>query len=437
MIFRSDIVAVIAQRVWQAGGGLVTLALVAHYLNPVQQGWYYSFLSIAALHTLFDLGLSIVLVQVSAHLFVGMKWLGEGRAEGENLPRFGALVGRSFYLYVRLAVLFVVVVLPAGLWFFSAKGGGQGTQAVGWRAEWIVLVLLTAFNVLLMPFQSSLEGSGRIREIYGLRLIQGLVGSVACWATLILGGGLWAAVMVPAFSMLIGVAWLFGRQWELIKSALRHRTADFDWRGEVWTLQWRLGLSWLAGYLVSQVYTPMLFQAKGPVVAGQMGLSLAIANMLSLVSQSWITRRVPQMAQAVENRDWQSLDSLFFRDFTISVAVFVVGAFGVCLMYWLLSGTHYHGRVLPFLPFAGLLATTLLRHIVGALAAQLRSFRREPLVWVTVVAAFVTVAGAMAAAGPFGAEGVVVVILSAQLLLVLPISVGIWRKCNRSWRVTQ
>lgn len=436
-LFGSDVGAVIAQRTWQAAGGLVTLALVAHYLSPVQQGWYYSFLSVAALHTLFDLGLSVVLVQVSAHYSVGLARSDNARSGGDGRARFDALSGRSFYLYLRLALFFIAVILPAGLWFFGHEDSARAVPGGHWRYIWTALVLATAANVLLMPFQSLLEGAGGITEIYLVRLAQGIAGSVACWCVLIFGGGLWAVVMVPAFSLGTGLVWLRGRQWGLVVTAVRHMSATFDWRGEVWTLQWRLGLSWLAAYLVSQIFTPLLFHERGAVVAGQMGLSLAVANMLSLIAQSWITRRVPRMAQSVAKGEWASLDKMFARDFAISLAVFLIGTVGACGVYWALSGTRYHSRVLPFLPFAGLLGTTLLRLIVGALVTQLRSFRREPLMWVSAASAVLTVLGAGWAARPFGAGGVVAVMFSVQLVVALPISIVIWRRCNRAWRVPQ
>ena len=35
-------------------------------------------------------------------------------------------------------------------------------------------------------------------EVYAVRLVQGLIGAVAAWAVLAIGGGLYAVAMVPA-----------------------------------------------------------------------------------------------------------------------------------------------------------------------------------------------------------------------------------------------
>jgi hypothetical protein len=45
-------------------------------------------------------------------------------------------------------------------------------------------------------------------------------------------------------------------------------------------------MSWTASYLLTQIYTPMLFYLSGAVVAGQMGVSFSIANMLAVISNA-------------------------------------------------------------------------------------------------------------------------------------------------------
>ena len=67
-------VMVFAQRAWQALAGVITLAFVAHFLSPVEQGYFYTLASIAALYMALDMGLSTVLVQFAAREFIGLSW---------------------------------------------------------------------------------------------------------------------------------------------------------------------------------------------------------------------------------------------------------------------------------------------------------------------------------------------------------------------------
>ena len=414
----------------------MTILLLTHFLTPIQQGWYYSFLSLAALYTLFDLGLSIVLVQFSAHLFINIKWLSKGCINGENGKLFLSLVGQSFRVYLLLGLAFVLLILPVGLYFFSQKSSLAGPLITNWQWPWIVLVMATAINILALPFLALVEGSGRVAEAYGVRLLQGVFGSIACWCVLISGWGLWAPAMIPALGFVVVLIWLLFCHSNLIKNALRTTDSSIKWSHEIWPLQWRIGLSWLSGYLLTQIYTPILFYYQGAEVAGQMGLSLTIANMLGLLAQSWIARRVPIMAQAAGRKDWKLLDAVFAKDFIVSMLAFIGGALLLCGLHIIfLEKTLYVNRVLSLWPFVGLMGIVFINNITVALAAQLRSFRKEPLVWVSLIGALVSVPTVLWSATYYSVEGLVIAILSIQLLFILPVSIYLWRKCNTQWRL--
>lgn len=414
----------------------MTILLLTHFLTPIQQGWYYSFLSLAALYTLFDLGLSIVLVQFSAHLFINIKWLSKGRIAGENEKLFLSLIGQSFRLYLLLSLVFCFLMIPMGLYFFGKKEGSAELLMSEWQWPWIALVIATAINILALPFLALVEGSGRVIEAYGVRLLQGVLGSIACWVVLSSGGGLLAPAMIPAMGFIVALTWLICRQPALLDYAWRIRNTEIKWLSEIWPLQWRIGLSWLSGYLLTQIYTPILFYYQGAELAGQMGLSLTIANMLGLLAQSWIARRVPLMAQAAGRKDWKLLDAVFAQDFIVSMLAFIVGALLLCGLHIIfLEKTLYVNRVLSLWPFVGLMGIVFINNIIGALAAQLRSFRKEPLVWVSFIGALVSVPTVFWAGTYYSAEGLVIAILAIQLLFILPVSIYLWRKCNTQWRL--
>jgi len=175
------------------------------------------------------------------------------------------------------------------------------------------LIVATGANILMLPFLALVEGSGQVGEVYGLRLLQGVLGSIACWVLLIMDGGLWAASMAPFVGFFVGFIWLAARKPRFLLNSFGSENKLIRWTHEIWPLQWRVGLSWISGYLLTQIYTPILFNFQNAVVAGQMGLSLTIANMLGLLAQSWIAHRVPQMAKAASRRDWGLLDRVFFK----------------------------------------------------------------------------------------------------------------------------
>lgn len=430
-----DLCLIVALRLWQAGAGLCTTVLAIHVLTPELQGWYYSFLSVASLYTLFDLGLSTVLVQVSAHAFLGLRWTAGGCFEGAGATRFASLLSQSVRWYALLALVFALLLLPGGWCFFGANANAQALSGLTWAPQWLLLGGLSAAALPLMPFMALLEGSGRIAQVYGVRLAQAMCGSLACWAVLLLGGKLWASAMTAAMAVCVPLLWLAARHRPLMTIARDAPPQRWDWRREVWPLQWRLGVSWLCAYLLSQINVPILFEFQGSVAAGQFGLSLAVVNTVGLIAQSWYLRRVPSMAQAASRSDWPCLDRIFWRNFAATVMVFWLGAAAILMLDLLLPDITFVRRLLPWPQLLGLLVFAFVGQVIGALSAQLRSFRREPLVWLNLCTTILTLPATIFAARLYSCAGLVAVLAGVNVAVNLPASILIWRYCNRSWRV--
>jgi O-antigen/teichoic acid export membrane protein len=193
-------------------------------------------------------------------------------------------------------------------------------------------------------------------------------------------------------------------------------------------------MSWLSGYLLTQIQVLVLFAAKDATAAGQMGLSLTIGNMIGLIAQAFIARHVPAMAKAAARRDWTLMDALFRKDFALSSLLFGGAAAGAVLLVAALGETRYAARILSLAPFAGLLLALFMVHVQSALAIQLRSYRREPLVWIAVTGAIATLALGMLAARNWGADGVVAAMFGIQILFVFPCSVIVFIRRNGAWR---
>lgn len=429
-ILSLDLLVILSLRLWQAAAGLITTLLAVHFLSAEEQGWYYSFISVAALYTLFDLGLSTVLVQISAHGFSHAKWGDDHQVEGPGQAYCKALIGRSCHWYGIMAIMFWITLLPGGYLFFSA----QHSISISWHLQWLVLCSATAVGLLAIPFLAILEGSGQLTAVYSIRMAQAVCGSLLCWTAFMLHAGLWATVMAPAMGVLLPCGWLLLKRRGLVTTALKNRQANFNWGGEVWPLQWRLGINWLCSYLLTQINIPLLFHMQGPVIAGKLGLSLAIVNTLGLVSQSWLTRKVPAMANAVARQDWATLDDIFKRNYAFSVMVFLGAGSLVLLFIMGFPHLHFVQRLLDLPDFAGLLAFVLANHLIGGLTLQLRSFKREPFIRLIILSTLVAVPAIILATSIYSARGMIVVLDMIYIFVNLPVAWWLWRKYNHQWR---
>jgi hypothetical protein len=407
----------------------MTLAFVAYFLSPIEQGYFYTLVSIAALYMALDMGLSSVLVQFAAREFIGLSWGASGKVEGADPSRFLSLVRLSLCWYGIAAMVFLLFY-PAGVTFFDSSDGDLGYD---WRGPWALLVFATAARFWFIPVLALSEGSGGVTEAYAVRLVQSLLGAVLAWVVLGMGGGLYAVVMMPAVSAVVAGVWLFVRRRRMVVQALQEKIGNFHWGVEVWPLQWRIGASWLAGYALVSMHVPLLFRTQGPEVAGQMGVTMTAANMLSLIALSWMTARIPAMTRAVSTKDWTHLDHVFWRAFRNSCLTFVAGAILFFMLRLTLEWTPYGARFLSVAETAGLLLAMGIYHVSGLFAAYLRAHLREPFLWPSLFGAVLTVTAAIWAAPQWGATGIVTVLVVINAIFFLPVTLWLWVHLRRKW----
>src|SRR5579872_4221130 len=118
--------------------------------------------------------------------------------------------------------------------------------------------------------------------------------------------------------MVFGIAstaplWLVHRR-KLLLGLLKYRTGNhrIRWFEEVWPFQWRIAVSWFCGYFIFWLFNPVLFAYRGPVEAGQMGMSLSLANAILNIAISWISTKSAPFGTLIARKEYQQLDRIFF-----------------------------------------------------------------------------------------------------------------------------
>jgi hypothetical protein len=428
-----ELLIILGQRGWQAIAGAVTAFLVARFLSPEEQGWYYTFIGIAALYSVFEMGLSSVLVQTVPHFSPpDPNWGLRKRILGEPSGAFVALFRHAVRAYFRMSIAFAILVGLLGSGFFLVKAGNP--VAGDWLVPWLGLIVATAYSMYFLSFLAVLEGSGALTEVYSVRLMQGIAGSAVCWLLLADGAALWATVSMPAVAGTVALTWLVARRRETLRiGTIAADLTSFDWRAEVWPLQWRAGLSWISVYFMSQLATPLLFYFQGPVVAGQMGISLALAHMVGILSQSTLARRMPDISLAVAQRDWDGMRQTFRSGLRGLLLLFCGLALAITGCYAWVAKTEFAVRLLPPWQLAGLMLFVFSYQLSGAMAMQLRAFRSDPLVGLFIAGSALVVVGSFWGAKSYSSCGVIFVMLFVQLIFILPLSWWIRRRSLTKW----
>jgi O-antigen/teichoic acid export membrane protein len=435
MMLTKSLILIFTQRLWQALGGALTIIFIAHTLSPNQQGWFYTFMSISSLYTLFEMGLSMVLVQVAANMFVKLGWLPDGGLIGRNKEVFISFFSSAMKLYIRVALLFFGFAFMVGYFIFTQKSG-YIIEKRSWLWPWITLLIGTAANMMTLPFFAVVEGSGDVAEVYAIRLLQGILGSFLCWIVLFSEGDLWAVSMMPISSVVVSLLWLYKKRPQLLNVILsKSPSKKFNWSQEVWPFQWRIGLNLISLFAMSQLCVPILFYYQNSTVAGQMGLSLSIVHMLGIFSQSWITRHITHMSHAAAKKNWLILDDIFKKAFLRSVITFFVGGLIALILLKFTTQSSYANRIFGFWQFIGLLIFSFFYYINIALAMQLRSFRKEPLVWITFFGGIFISIATLITAKNYSIDGVILAIVLIQAFLISPLSFYLWKVRNIEYRL--
>lgn len=424
-------------RGWQIAAGPVTLLFVAHYFNVTEQGFYYTFSSVLALQVLFELGLAFVINQFASHEFANLTWGYAGEIHGEKnaVNRIHLIIKKAIIWYGGVAFFMAILVLPAGLYFFSTNGS-VGT-VISWQGPWTALVLAASLYLPIIPILAAIEGSGHVAQINRLRLIQGIFSSLFTWIFIFYGAGLYAVVVTFSVNVLFSVIWII-RTYPNLLSAIRFKKKQsdhlhFSWRNEIWPMQWRIAVSWISGYFIFQLFTPILFYYHGPALAGQMGMSLVVANFVTVLPMIWLQANTPIMAKLIARANWNEFDRIFKKIFWQSALVSILGVVAIVAALWIFSEHPLIKRLLPIDNMVYLLLGFFLSHVIGALAHYLRMHKREPLMIFSVCGAILVAISMWYFGRLYGTTGMVLSLLIINLVYGLPSTIWLWFYLRKIW----
>ena len=174
----------------------------------------------------------------------------------------------------------------------------------------------------------------------------------------------------------------------------------------------------------------MLFYFDSPVKAGQMGLSLAILNMLALLSHSWITNKIPSMTKAATEKNWILFDSLYIKAYISSNIFFICSSILLIILYNYINYFNIQDRILSFNDFIILIIIVFLNHQINCLVANLRSHKREPLLWILFSGSLITMLLGFFIIKYYSIGLLVLIILFVQFFYMIPMSYFKWKEIN-------
>lgn len=415
----------------------ITLYFVATFLSPSEQGYYYTFYSLMGLSIFFELGLGVVICQFASHEYAGLSWSDTGGLKGEPaaLSRIISLLRKSIKWYGFIAGLLVLCILPGGWFFLSSKA--ESTN-VSYILPWILLVIFFGFNTCFIPILSALEGCGKVAQVQQLRLIQAVCSIVCVWIVFIAGGKLMVSPVEFIAYWSVILIWLFIRYRGFMRQILVYkveRCQQISWLKEVFPMQWKIAVSWVAAYFMGYLFVPLLFAYRGPVEAGKMGMSLKISGIVYVLSMAWINTRVPYYGALIQKKKYAELDRLALKS---SLQALLVGLFFSVVAVTGLSLLEryvpkYSGRVLPEYIIVILCLANLANVATAAISGYLRAHKQEPLMVISVIMAVCVATTSFLAARYFDANIMAVLYTMVTVGIALPAFWSIMLKKRQEW----
>ena len=423
-------------RIIQAGGSIITLLLIAKFLSKEEQGFYYTFTSVLAIQIFFELGLSGILTQFVAHEMAHIE-LENNIFKGEQkyISRLASIIHFSAKWYFIFALLLIIaLILGGGIFFYKNT---QGVEHIQWQVPWLMVSIFGGFNLLISPIMAILQGMHKVKEIAKLSFIQQIIVMIVSWISLILGAKLYLVainLMMNFFILLI----LYGLSGylKLLCNLLKYKVIEkINYWKEIFPYQWKIALSWASGYFIFQALNPIVFSFYGAVVAGKLGMTITILNGILALVISWTSTKIPLWSSYIAKREYDELDKSVIYTIKKSTLVAFLGISGAII---LIGGLQYFNlnlgnRFLPIELAFILLMTIPINNVINIWSASLRSFKKEPFLFVALMVGLFSITEVYITAKFFSLTILIVGYFLVFALVSLPLNLYVYNKKKKEY----
>lgn len=431
-IFQPDAFATFLNYIIKIFLNPIIVFFVPYFLTENQQGYWYTFGSIAGLTVFADLGFTSIMTQYAAHEYTYLnfnKKSGEFVGRADSIERMSSLFKFVVRWIWKVLLIAFIIILVLGILMFSNNEDG-----VKWQIPWILYTLASVFNFASQIMLSFYEGCDQFATTQRIRTVASSVHCITAIALLICGAGLYA-LSIPLFLKGTIVFKCLDNKFgasirQMIHCEIKCRIA---WTKEFVPLLGKYAVSWVSGYFASQIYSPLTFALFGSVVAGKVGYSLSIVQAIYTVANVWSLISMPKYNMAVEKREWKQMDELLKRNIVYSILVYVIGI-----------GALFASRLIPvisniiwtrILSIESILILSLaycLSLVAYAMAVYLRAHKKEPFMVVSILSGIISMALTYILTRSDGVDYIFIGLFLSEII-VLPIGGYILMRFRKIW----
>ncbi|SCZ59746.1 MULTISPECIES: hypothetical protein [Pseudomonas] len=383
-LFNKDFRQTAVNQIWRLFSGPLLLILLPIYLSPEAQGYWYTFISLAALAIFADMGFSAILLLFSAHEFAHLKFESDKTISGDEhrLTRLATLFRFSVRWSSLMAVTIFPIVLIIGYSILNAK-----ETTTDWKLAWLIYGAASIFVFVNSMILSFIEGCNSVGDVQKIRFHISFVTFITTLILLVSGASLYALSLSLLVGALSGTAIiLFNYKRMLHQLHQQASSKNHPWMQETLPLMWRFAVSWISGYFIFSIFTPLAFHYYGSVEAGKVGLSLAVCTAIFSIASIWITVITPRMSIYVAQEEQKKLNSDFKKHTFLATLTYILGVLTLYIMAFLLENQlPILKRLLPMSSFLIIATAYFAQLLINSMATYMRAHKQEPLVLVSIL----------------------------------------------------
>ena len=427
----SDVFWVFASKLALIGKGPVLVFLVIATLTTKVQGVWFTFISLSYLTTFGELGFTLLITQFVSHEFINVSLIsGWVRGKRESRDKFFTLIRYAIKLYIVIIPILLLLMVVIGLYIFK-------NNLLEVKIAWVLFAILGAIHLFINLLQSIYQGMDKVTYIYRAKSIGTLLFFIVAAIMLIFGFGIWSIVVSTALSAMFLLLNLFKHSRYFWIQLYRHKPKiNYRWMNEIIKLQGKYAVSWVSGYAIFHLLVPITYVTLGAATAGQIGATMTLITGLSAISMSWIEAKIPKFNMLIAKRQKLNLDKLFISSSLRGIFIFIFGAASFLFIIHIV-GEYQAVNLESYVGIDRLLEDRLILLLITAefagltiaiLAKYLRAHKAEPFYILSVIFAMLIVLCIYKIIPNYGLEYYFYAIIIINWLIMLPLSIIIFRR---------
>lgn len=391
MSLRRSTLLVMVSRLFTLSAGLVVSLVAARSLTAVEQGFFFTFISLAAAQTLFELGISSLILHHLAHAYAHIR---EGCTEvSVKNGKMEAQLTRAYSIryFQRAALLFLLVAGCAGGAFFSISNNSAASE-VAWQFPWALMCAAAALGLWNINAYSYLEAFGQLDLSYRTRItatgVLLVLFPISAWFS-------WGLLSYPA-ALLVANGYAFVRlrtASQTLNARYGLETGKVQMPLSMGMQQRKMAVSAVAGYITANSFTPYAFHFFGAEQAGQFGLTMSLFSAIAVLAMARTTAEAPSYGTLIALGHFSQLKVRFYKTLGFSVALAallcVLAIFARMLLGYAVP--PFLARLMDSDGFLVIGLMVIANVALSVTGTALRAFRVEDLMWPSIAAGIVVI----------------------------------------------